>query len=203
MDSKRWVQLSKRARPVVAGTVLAAVIVASLSARGWASGATVSVDPPEAVILGSGSVGVTDLRVAEVENLYGHQLELHYDPAIVSAESIELGPFISPDWVLDQDIDNTTGVIAIAVSQRNPTPPRDGEGRLAQVRWRGESPGTSALTLMDVKLAEPGGVRIPVEVESGAIEVLPAEAILRLYVPLICAAGGSGSVPGRPSGRSH
>ena len=66
----------------------------------------------------------------------GYQLELQYDPAIVRVESMELGPFISLDWVLDGDIDNTTGVIPVAVSQRHPAPPGAGEGRLAQVRWR-------------------------------------------------------------------
>jgi hypothetical protein len=187
MDGERRTRRSDGAIRAAGGMVLAGVIVATLAARGWASGATVSVDPPEAVILGTTGAGETDVRIQEVENLYGYQLELHYDPAIVHAESIELGPFISPDWVLDQEIDNTTGVIALAVSQRHATPPRDGAGRLAQVRWRGESPGTSALTLMDVKLAEPGGVQIPVEVESGDIEVVPADAILELYMPLICA----------------
>ena len=187
MDGEGRTRRSEGARRAGVGLVLAGVIVATLAARGWASGATVCVYPPEAVILGTASASVTDVRVQEVENLYGYQLELHYDPAIVHAESIELGPFISPDWVLDQDIDNTTGVIALAVSQRHATPPRDGEGRLAQVRWRGESPGTSALTLTDVKLAEPGGVQIPVDVESGDIEVVPADSILELYMPLICA----------------
>ena len=186
MDVEGRTRRSDWARRAGAGMVLAGVIVTTLAARGWASGAAVSVDPPEAVILGTTGAGETDVRVQEVEDLYGYQLELHYDPAIVSAESIKLGPFISPDWVLNQEIDNTTGVIALAVSQRHATPPRDGEGRLAQVSWRGQSPGTSPLTLLGVKLAEPGGVQIPVDVESGSIEVLPADAILDLYMPLIC-----------------
>ena len=69
----------------------------------------------------------------------GYQLELQCDPAIVRVESMELGPFISLDWVLDGDIDNTTGMIAVAVSQRHPAPPGPGDGRLAQVRWRGSA----------------------------------------------------------------
>ncbi len=149
-----------------------------------------AVEPGERVVLGPGAAGFTDSRVADVENLYGHQLELPYDPAVVIAESIELDPFISPDWVLDEDIDNTNGVIAITVSQRHPTPARDGDGWLAQVRWQAMSPGTGTLTPMDVKLAEPGGARIPVEVASGEIDVLDETAMLRLYAPIVYAGAG-------------
>ena len=71
MDSEGWIWRSQGARTAVAGMMLAIVIVANPAARGWASGAMVSVDPLEAMILGATSAGVTDVCVQDVENLHG------------------------------------------------------------------------------------------------------------------------------------
>ena len=61
----------------------------------------------------------------------------------------------------------------------------------------GVSAGTSALTLVDLKLAQPGRVQIPVEAESGDVEVRSADAVLRLYGPIICSGPDSCTKSGR------
>jgi len=164
---------------------LIVVVLLVLATQGWASSAQVMMDPSTAVILGLGRQAVTRIQVSGVEDLFGYQLELHYDPSVVHAEDLELGDFISSDWVLEDHIDNADGVVVVGVSQRNPTPPRDGSGVLVGIRWKGVSPGTTDLALSEVKLAKPGGERIPVDVRSGQIEVVQQEDLQYTFLPMV------------------
>jgi uncharacterized repeat protein (TIGR01451 family) len=141
-----------------------------LATIGWANSTTVSIDPdPQGVILGD--TATTDVRVENVDDLYGFEFEITFNPAFVEAVQIQPGTFLSPDWILENTIDNDSGTINYALCQRYPHQPKDGDGVLATITWRGKALGTSSIHFTYVKLGAPGPVPIPSTTQDGQITV--------------------------------
>ncbi len=140
---------------------------------------TVSIAPASQEIFLE-STGVTDVLVENVTDLYGSQFEITFDPTLVevvdtdpikTGVQIQPGDFLSPDWLLDNIVDNDNGIIAYALSQMNPSPPQSGDGVLATITWRGKAEGTSPIHFNNVHLSAPGGVPITASAQDGEITV--------------------------------
>jgi hypothetical protein len=123
--------------------------------------------------------------IEDVADLYGFEFEITYDPTLLEVvdadparEGVQIRPgdFLSPDWELQNRVDNDRGRIAYALSQRNPSQPVSGDGTLAVIAWRAKATGTSPIALIHVLLAAPAGVEIPVSPEDGRIVVASSEA---------------------------
>ena len=140
---------------------------------------------PLSLEIGAGDTGTVGILVENVTDLYGFEFELTFDPAILEVVDadpdeegvqIEAGDFLSPDWTLENTVDNDNGTIAYALCQMNPSPPQSGDGILATITWRGKAVGTSPIQLAHVLLAATRGVEIPASTEDGQVAVTSAQA---------------------------
>ena len=141
-------------------------------------GATVRLEPlPE-------QEGVEAVTVAiHIENatrLYGVEVHLAFDPARLQVQDadpnkegvqIQAGNFPSPDFVVQNQADNAKGTIDYAVTQLAPREAVDGSGVLATVTVKGKDKGTSSLTFVGAKLANPDGQEIPSQTVDGQVEI--------------------------------
>jgi hypothetical protein len=171
--------------------VLAIIVVASLV---WLPGfgrvitsqahekATVRPDPL-LLQIDVGSTGVVNIRVEDVIDLYGFEFQLTFDETLVEGVQVQPGDFLSPDWILENTIDNDNGTIAYALCQQSPSEPQSGDGVLVTITWRGKALGTSPIHFDYVKLGAPGPVPIPAETQDGEITV---SGPFRIYLPVIC-----------------
>jgi hypothetical protein len=123
--------------------------------------------------------------IEDVADLYGFEFEITYDPTLLEVvdadparEGVQIRPgdFLSPDWELQNRVDNDRGRIAYALSQRNPSQPISGDGILVVIAWRAKATGTSPIALIHVLLAAPAGVEIPASPQDGRIVVAASEA---------------------------
>jgi hypothetical protein len=130
----------------------------------------VSIDPPsrEGYV---GATTTTDVRVEDVTSLYGFEFQITFDQTVVEGVQIEPGGFLSPDWILENTVDNDNGIIAYAMSQMSPSEPQSGEGALATITWRGKAEGTSPIQFTYVLLGAPGGIPIAATTQDGEIVV--------------------------------
>lgn len=161
------------------------------AAMGWAQeGATVRPDPL-ALEIEARSTSVVNILVEDVTDLYGFEFQITFDPTLVgvvdadpakSGVQIQPGDFLSPDWELDNTVDNQNGTIDYALSQWDPSPPKSGSGVLAIITWRGKVPGTSPIHFTYVQLGAPGGVPISASTQDGQISV---EGPFKTYLPII------------------
>ncbi len=151
----------------------------------WAQeGVTVRPDP-SSLEVEAGSTGAVDILVENVTDLYGIEFEITFDQALLEVvdadpvrEGIQIQPgdLLSPDWLLDNTVDNDNGTVAYALCQLNPSPPQSGDGVLAIITWRSKAVGTSPIHFAYVLLGAPGGVEIPASAGDGQIIVVSAQA---------------------------
>ena len=103
------------------------------------------------------------IRVENVEDLYGLELAVLFDPTVVTVESIEPGDFLSADFVVPSSgVDNETGRAFLAYTQLSPAPARSGSGDVAILTLRRAArSGQPSLQLADVVLSDNNGMVIP------------------------------------------
>ncbi len=119
--------------------------------------AQLSIEPVPVMLPQNGSA-VFAVQIREVQNLYGVQLDLRFDPAIMQVVRIEPGTFLSPDFVIVQQIDNRVGVAKLAYTQLAPAPPKSGTGDITLITAQAtDCLGTTPLRLENVVLTDPDG----------------------------------------------
>jgi len=121
-----------------------------------------------------------NIQIDDIENFYGNQLEITYDPTIIEVVDaysfqpgvqIQHGDFLTPDTVIKNIADNATGLIKYSTSLQGNKPGIDGSGILAQIAFRGLVSGTSPISLTSVTLSDPQSVAINVTEKGGQIVV--------------------------------
>ncbi len=127
-----------------------------------------------------GGVVAVQLRLENVQNLYGLEAHLTFDKNIVQIEDddasqdgvqIAKGQFPYPDFTVQNMVDNYGGRLDYAIVQLSPRPPASGSGVVATIHFRGVSEGSSPIHFTGAKLASPDGFAIPVTLQEGAIVV--------------------------------
>ena len=149
-----------------------------LAARSPEDGAIVRCDPLNA----SGTVGqdlVIDIYVQDVVDLYGADVRLSFDTTIaqvVDADSTlagtqiqPLATFMSPDFVIKKEANNSAGTIWYAATQLNPNQPVSGSGPLARVTLRAVAAGSFAMPITSAQLSKAGGIPIPVTIQDCSV----------------------------------
>jgi len=120
------------------------------------------------------------VEIKNVENCYAFDLELHYDPQILSVEDADplrdgvqpaLGTFLDAGMVLYNTVDAENGIIRFVMSQINPSEPKSGSGVLLVLYVSGLKEGESALELTKADLATREGQLIPAELVSGSVQI--------------------------------
>jgi LysM repeat protein len=135
---------------------------------------------PEVQSLDVGQMTTVTLRVENVQNLYGYQVTISFNPAlleVVDADpgkpgvQVGLGTFISPDYVPQNTADNNAGTIECVVSQVAPSTAANGSGALLTISFRGKSTGVSNVQLDPLILASAQGTEIPANIHNATISV--------------------------------
>jgi hypothetical protein len=128
---------------------------------------------------GAGAIAVA-IHIENVTRLYGAEVHLAFDPARLEVQDadpdtegvqIQAGDFPSPDFVVQNQADNVKGTIDYAATQLAPREAVDGSGVLATVTVKGKDKGTSSLTFVGAKLADPDGQEIPSQTVDGRVEI--------------------------------
>lgn len=141
---------------------------------------------PETIRLGVNAETDIALEVVDVEELYGVDLSLAYDPAYLEVVDLDpglegvqvaLGTFLEPGFTIINRVDQEAGQIRFAMTQLNPSPPQNGTGAVVVVRLRSRQvQGRTALTLSRAELARPNGTKIETILQSGEVEIVAATA---------------------------
>lgn len=132
--------------------------------------------------LTTGSTMTIDIFVENVENMNGVDIQINFNPAIIQVDDaitdqegvqIQPGDFLEPDFIAQNEVNNTTGALSYIVIQLPPTPPVSGTGLLATLIVRGVNDGISDLTFTSVQLTNSNIQLIPVVIQNGQITVGP------------------------------
>ena len=141
--------------------------------------------------------------MTDVQDLYGLEIHLRFDPAVVQVADadpgkdgiqVAAGDFLSADFVAQNQADNQAGSIDYAVTQVNPNEPRSGSGTLLVIRFQGGAAGgASQLEVTNGLLTTRDGDLIPVTFASGEVRVKGASAVAgnATATPTTPASGGA------------
>ena len=133
---------------------------------------------PATTTLQTGQTARVRVMLDNIKDLVGVEIYLNYDPAILdiqddnTAESgtqVTLGDLLAPDFVAKNQVEQNT--IEVVFLQLSPRQPVAGTGQLIAFSVIARAPGTSALTLETVNLADTDGNPIQVQIEHGQVVV--------------------------------
>ncbi len=162
-----------------ASIALVLVILLSAAAPVAAEYTIVRLEPG-APTVSVGQVVAVSIRIDNVAGLFGAEVHLSYNPAIVevldsdSAQAgtqIAPGSLLKPDFVAQNRVDAVYGTIDFGVIQLPPSSPVNGSGVLATITFRGKAPGTSQLSFNTVNLSTPSSAAIPASSQNGQLTV--------------------------------
>jgi len=120
------------------------------------------------------------IEIKNVENCYAFDIELRYDPQVLSVEDADpmrdgvqpaLGTFLDAGMVLYNTVDTQNGIIRFVMSQMNPSEPKSGSGVLLVLYMKGLKEGESALEMTRADLSTREGQLIPTEMISGSVQI--------------------------------
>jgi hypothetical protein len=168
--------------------IILIVLFASLGMpRGAASqaGCVVYIHPAAAQVALDGSVWVR-VRVENVIDLYAYDLEITFDPALVKAEEVTVGNFLPVPEIFSWSVDNDKGVINYAVWQKDPAPPKSGDGVLLNIRLAGlGGVGVSPIEITKADLSDIDGGAIVPQLVDGEVSVVEDALFNKVYLPLV------------------
>jgi len=121
-----------------------------------------------------------DIIAENVTNMYGAEVQLTYDPAVVSVQDsnpnqegiqIEAGNLLPADkgFVVANRVNEAEGTIIFALTLLNPAPPANGTGPLARVTFNVLTPGPSTINIEKAKLVSIDLQTIPSQITPLAI----------------------------------
>jgi LysM repeat protein len=145
--------------------------------------AGIRVQPPNQQ-LKLGDTTAVEIWIDNVTDLVGVDIQLQFNPEVLQVQDIDSGQegvqiqpgnFLSPDFVIDNRAENTTGSIFYALVQVAPTSPVSGSGWLATISFRAVAEGNSQLaftsaqlvTMVDGKLEQVSVVSQPGQITVG------------------------------------
>ena len=122
------------------------------------------------------------IRINDVTNLYGADVRLAFDPAVLEVYALQEldGILQSPYYIARKEWDNTAGTLWLALTQLSPTLPVTGTGDFARVTFRAAGAAIdSPVTISYSKLSNPNGVEIPATRIDGSLTTIapPAPAV--------------------------
>lgn len=125
------------------------------------------------------------IEVIDVADLYGYELTLKFNGSrlhFVDADSgktgvnLQVGDFLSPDFVVLNEVNNGTGQANLALTQLSPSQAVNGTGEMARATLVGVAAGMVSFSFADVVLSDPAGVAIPATLQGCSIEVTGGNA---------------------------
>jgi hypothetical protein len=155
-------------------TILVLTLMASMwlsiSMRLAAQTTQVLVVPSPVEVSPGGEFDV-DVQVHDVEDLYGLDVRLTFDPTLLEAVELVAGDVFPPAvFEAEKTLDNDAGQVKYVVTFMPPSTPFTGSGALAQITFRALSPGSSELGINAV-LANTSAESIPLTVSAGSVVI--------------------------------
>lgn len=156
--------------------------------------ATLRVLPPALEITAGQTVDIA-VAVEDVTELYGFDIAVAYDPAIVEVMDLDpeedgiqlaLGVFLDPGFVIFNQADNSLGQLRLVMTQLSPSTPKSGDGNLVVIRFRGRQTGQTPLLLLTGELAQRDGTTFEPEWVDGELTVAaesPPQPIVFTPIP--------------------
>ncbi len=145
-------------------------------------GTTVVISPAEALVT-CGEIVPVEIRINNVQGLYGVDVRVTYDPSIVevvdanpTAPGVQIEPGNFPDvggsqgMVQVNNVDTAQGTISYAAIRLNPAEPQDGSGVIATIKFGGKTNGTSPVNLAWVMLSDRNARPISAEITNGTVK---------------------------------
>jgi hypothetical protein len=135
---------------------------------------------PAQVQLNAGQTAQLAVEVVDVQNLYGFDLQVGFDPDVVEVvdadparDGVQVTPgdFLDAGFVAVNEVDNTTGTLRFVTTQLNPSQPRSGSGVLIRLQLRALGNGSTPVTLMVAELADRDGEVLTSAYVHGRVEV--------------------------------
>ena len=160
-------------RSLVVWLVLALALVSTASAQPVAQVAVVGADDVKAQV---GQEFTVPVWINGVSNLYGADVRLAYDPAMLQGVRVDHGNFLrQPWWVIRQGFwtwpgDGCGQCAWYALTQLRPALPQSGSGVLVYVTFRALRPGVTNLGA-SAQLSAAGGVPIAVTTRGATVTV--------------------------------
>ena len=160
-------------RSLVVWLVLALALVSTASAQPVAQVAVVGADDVKAQV---GQEFTVPVWINGVSNLYGADVRLAYDPAMLQGVRVDHGNFLrQPWWVIRQGFwtwpgDGCGQCAWYALTQLRPALPQSGSGVLVYVTFRALRPGVTNLGV-SAQLSAAGGVPIAVTTRGATVTV--------------------------------
>jgi len=151
---------------------------------------TLTIDPNTSNIFVGDSLSV-DITVSDVSDLYGVSLEITFDPTVVivvdadpGETGVQIGEGSCPvaDFVVFNEVNNTTGVINYDISSLWPSEPCNGIGVVASITFQGLGEGSSAVHFNNWLLSNTDGISIETSTQDGSIAVA---ATNQIFLPLV------------------
>ncbi|MEA3338343.1 MAG: cohesin domain-containing protein, partial [Chloroflexota bacterium] len=145
---------------------------------------TMVVIAPQSSEAAVGATTTVDIKIENVEGLYGAEVHLTFDPALlevmdsepgVNGVQIQAGTFLSPDFVGQHIVDQAAGKIDFAIAQMPPNESVSGSGVLAKITFKGKAAGTSPVNFITVLLANQGGGEITAAAQNGNVTVIAGD----------------------------
>ena len=170
---------------------------------------------PQETRLAVGDTTTVDLMLADVRGLYGAEIHLRFDPkalqvvdAAPGTDGVQLEPGILPvpDFVVQNEADNSQGTIDYAVTQLPPSKPGEGSGVVARITFQAIKPSISSLRFEQFLLADTIGGNIEALPQDGQIRVQNRSAWILYAViglALLSIVGGAGYLVTRTSVRQR
>jgi general secretion pathway protein D len=157
-------------------TALVPIIAALLlSPAGAFADAVLSVSSPASVP--QGSAFAVDVNVTGAADLFAFQLDLAFDPSVLSASGITEGTFLnggdpSTTFFIPGTIDNVAGTISLnADSLLSAVSGVNGDGTLLEFDFTALAPGSSALTIQNEILQDSSLAIVNDTVSNGSVTV--------------------------------
>lgn len=140
---------------------------------------------PDPVLVGAGQNDAVEVRVENVQDLYGLDIRLRFDPSVVevvdedpATEGVQVRPgdLLHPDLIVRNVADNAEGTIWFALTQLNPSEAVSGSGTAFVVTFRGKRAGFgSPLSITYQKMASREGAVISASAQDGEVRVVEKE----------------------------
>lgn len=159
--------------------LLIGIFFLSIDSTQAQSPALVRIDPVE-LIIQMGEEGHASVIVEGVDDLYGLEFHLSYDPQLIEVldanpdqenVQLEVGDFLKDSFVAVNKADSNVGRIDYAVTLLNPAPPVSGSGVIAIINFKAKNLGSSPIKVDQVILVSKEAVEIPSSSQEGKITV--------------------------------
>ena len=158
---------------------LALLLTQAVGLPAMAQSAIVRVSPAQAETTVGQTVEVT-IEISNVTDLVGLDLELTFDPlflemadADANTDGVQVlaGDLPYPDFVVRNEVDNSTGLVRYAITQLNPRTPGSGTGTAITLEFLALAEGSSAIAFQTLRLVDSQGVDIAAAATAGTVQI--------------------------------